>query len=94
LSSTTWGDARADLDASLRAVSGRQLVFVRYGPGHLPIREWVYNEADIDASQVVWAHPMSADQDRALIEYFSDRHVWIVEADSTPPRLTPYPHTR
>jgi hypothetical protein len=89
-----WGEARADLDASLRTVSGRQLVFVRYGPGHPPIREWVHNEADIDASQVVWAHQMSADQDRALIQYFNDRHVWIVEADSTPPRLTPYLHTR
>jgi hypothetical protein len=25
-----------------------------------------------------------------LIDYFRDRHVWLVEADDTPPKVLPY----
>jgi hypothetical protein len=70
---------------------GRQLAIVRYGPGHDSRNEWVYNAADIDASQVVWARDMSAADNRELLDYYKDRKVWIVEPDQTPPKVLPYP---
>ena len=83
---------RARVLASLSAMDGRQLAIVRYGAGHNAImNEWVYNRADIDGSKVVWAREMDAAENRELLKYFRDRRVWLVEADETPPRVSPYP---
>jgi len=81
---------RAKLQASLERLPGRQLVIVRYGPHHETFCEWVYNEADIDGAKVVWARDMGSVQNRELIRYFEDRQVFLLEADSHPPRLTAY----
>lgn len=50
------------------------LVIVRRPPGFAPSVEWVYNDADIDASPVVWAREMGPEKDRPLIEYFLKQH--------------------
>ena len=73
-----------------RLPPGRHLLLVRYRPDHDGVKQWVYNGADIDGSQVVWARELGGDQDRKLLDYYKDRQAWIVEADLIPPRLTPY----
>jgi hypothetical protein len=84
--------ARARVLASLSAMDGRHLAIVRYGDGHNAVmNEWVYNRADIDGAKVVWAREMDAAENRELLEYFRGRRVWLVEADETPPRVSPYP---
>ena len=75
----------------LKEQPGRQLAIVRYGAGHNIFDEWVYNDADIDGSQVIWARDMSATENRELLEYYKDRKIWLVEADRTPPKVTLYP---
>jgi hypothetical protein len=84
---------RARILAQLQGTDGRHLVIVRYGPRHFPNEEWVYNGADIDGAKVVWAREMDSAQNRKLLEYFKDRHVWLVEVDqdSSAPELKPYP---
>ncbi len=74
----------------LRALPGKQLVIVHYAPGHSTHVDWIFNRADIDASHVVWARDMGAGNGE-LVRYFSDRKVWIVEADDAHPTLAPYP---
>ena len=84
--------ARARLVAELSGYPGRQLAIVRYGPHHDALfHEWVYNEASIDRAKVVWARDMGPAQNKELVDYFPDRHIWLVEADENPPRLSPYP---
>ena len=75
----------------LEATQGRHLVFVRYSKDHVPQFEWVYNHADIDKAKVVWARGMGPEHDKDLAEYFRDRAVWLLEADSRAPKLEPHP---
>jgi hypothetical protein len=63
---------------------------VRYSPQHDLKIEWVYNGADIDGSKVVWSRDMGARDNQELLQYFSDRTAWVLEADETPPKLYSY----
>jgi len=39
---------------------------------------------------VVFARDMGAADNAALIQYFGDRKVWLLEADDTPPTVRPF----
>jgi hypothetical protein len=84
------GLPRAKVQQQLERLPGHHLAIVRYAPDHDPMSvEWVYNAADIDRAQVVWAREMSPAKDRELTDYFKDRSVWLVEPDQTPPKVSP-----
>jgi hypothetical protein len=86
---TRQGGPRAEVMSQLEKLPGGQLVVVEYAPGHNPEYEWVYNRADIDASKVVWARDMGAENSK-LLNYFHDRTAWVVQPDCLPVRVTPY----
>jgi hypothetical protein len=86
----TEPDPRSIILHTLQAIGGRHLLIVRYGPDHDPDDEWVYNAADIDNSQVVWAREMDSASDQQLINYFRGRHVWLVEPDAPHVKLVAY----
>jgi len=81
---------RARILAQLDATPGQHLVIVHYEPQHDTDWEWVYNDADIDHSKVVWARDMGAAQNEELIDYFKNRRVWAIDADEDTPQLFPY----
>ena len=71
---------------------GRHLVFVRYGPKHDPGLEWDYNQADIEASPVIWARDLGDEKNLAVIaRYGAGRQVWLLEVqdDGHPADLQP-----
>jgi len=88
---TAWTLARAQIASQLDAAPGLHLAIVRYGPDHIVDNEWVYNSADIDGSKIVWAREIPGRDLQPLLTYFRSRKVWLVEADTSPPRLQPYP---
>ncbi len=65
-------------------------MLVRYGTNHDPLLDWVYNGADVDHAKIVWARDMGTEQNEELLRYYSDRSVWLLDADARPPQLTPY----
>ncbi|MBV9624336.1 MAG: hypothetical protein JOZ14_10185 [Acidobacteria bacterium] len=81
---------RADIQKQLESMPGQHLVIVNYKPDHEPFAEWVYNAADIDKAKIVWAREMDAAENRKLVDYFNGRRVWLLQADETPPKLSPY----
>lgn len=85
-----WAAARVRMISELGDLPGPHLVFVQYSANHSPHDEWVYNEADIDGSHVVWARCLDAAADKRLLEYFGQRRAWLVLADESTPRLRPY----
>ena len=86
-----WSISRAHIVEQLDATPGLHLAIVRYAPDHIVHHEWVYNAADIDRSQIVWAREIPDRDLQPLLAYFGNRSVWLVEADASPPRLQPYP---
>jgi hypothetical protein len=87
------GFERERIMDDLKSQVGKDLVIVRYGPSHNIHREWVYNEADIDAADVVWAREMKPSANQALMDNFKGRRVWLLEPDSREP-VCPVPHPR
>jgi hypothetical protein len=73
--------ARARMsNTTLAAYPGeKQLFVVRYLPGHLEWIEWVYNGADIDSQDIVWARDLGPEKLPRLLEYYKDRRKWIIE---------------
>jgi hypothetical protein len=81
---------RAALVAKLTELPGKQLVIVRYTSHHEVFDEWVYNDADIDGSKIVWARETDVAENAKLVDYFKDRQVWLLEADEQPLKLSPW----
>ncbi len=86
-------ERRILINQQVAATPGRMLIFVRYWPQHIFQEEWVYNAADIDQARVVWARDLGEPENEKLRHYYTDRSVWLLEADARPPKLTVYPVT-
>ena len=84
------GAARSQILKDLRNNPGKHLVLARYNLAHDPGNEWVYNDADIDASPVVWARELDPASNEKLMRYFDSRQVWLVEPDLPVPHIRPY----
>jgi hypothetical protein len=95
----SWNNAivypapRLDVIHTLDAHPGNHLVIVRFDPRH-PLREdlnWVYNDADLDASRIIWAWDMGPANNQQLISAYPGREVWLVQPDLPGgPQLSPY----
>jgi hypothetical protein len=85
---------RAGIVKQLRALPGRDLVIVRYSLPHYTIFDWVYNDADIDHSEIVWARDMG-EQNKEILDYFPDRRAWTVDVldGDTSAKLLPLDRT-
>jgi hypothetical protein len=96
---TTWASENYNFSERpaaafpLNRLHGLQLVFVKNRTDQSEF-DWVYNAADIDASKIVWARDLGATKNQELIDYYSNRKVWIIDPKDTPPKLMPYPFSR
>ena len=96
LSPPNWSTAtaqntqRLSILRTLNTLPKQQLVIVRYGQNHVGHNEWVFNCADIDHAQVVWARDLGSTLNKKLIAYFANREVSLIEPDERTPIQKPY----
>jgi hypothetical protein len=88
-----WSWSRSQIVKQLAATPERHLVLVSYSPVHNEHQEWVYNEADVDSSKVVWAREIPGRSLQPLLSYFRGRKIWVCEPDTVPVRIYLYDGT-
>jgi len=81
---------RSRIEEQLNKLGGSHLVFVRYGVVHDFHQSWIYNAADIDGAQIVWARDLGADANKGLLEYYPGRRAWLAEVDDPSSLLFAY----
>ncbi|HET6145369.1 MAG TPA: hypothetical protein VFE02_17820 [Candidatus Acidoferrales bacterium] len=81
---------RKPVEKQLNAIPGEHLVLVRYSKDHNSGEEYVYNDADIDHSKIVWAREIPGVDRKPLFNYFRNRDVWLFEPDVDDSVVRPY----
>jgi len=82
LAPLAWSLERAAVERTLGSDATGDLVIVRYPDTRetgVQWQEWVYNRADVDRADVVWARDLGAQKNQALLEYFTGRRVWLLD---------------
>jgi len=85
-----WALERARIQLELGKTGEQHLVLVEYAPDHDVHAEWVYNDADLASTPVLWARSMGPMRDRRLVEAEKGRRVWSFRPDRLPLRLEVY----
>jgi hypothetical protein len=84
-------ERRIYVNQQLADIPGQLLVFVRYSPRHIFQDEWVYNEASIDSSRIIWARDLGREGNETLRALYPERQAVLLEPDVRPlPQLSPY----
>jgi len=81
---------RKPVEDQLRALPGEHLVLVRYSKDHNSGEEYVYNDADIDHSKIIWAREIPGMDPAPLFHYFRNRDLWLYEPDEDDSIVQPY----
>ena len=81
---------RSRIMEKLAERGGQHVIIVHYGPNHLFHIGWIYNEANIDNSPVIWARDLGAAKNAELVNYYRGRSIWYFDADAPQVHLTPY----
>ena len=76
------GHVRAKLVKRLQESPGPDLVLVNAPNFESVHQELVYNAADIDASEIVWARDMTDEENAEIMGYYPGRTVWRLRVDS------------
>lgn len=70
---------RSVTEATLKQLPGRDLVFVRYMADDFIHTEWVYNEPDLDRSDVIWARDLGRIENGRLLARYPGRRTWLID---------------
>jgi hypothetical protein len=72
--------SRREIVNYLKSQPGKHLLFLETENAFpADARFYVYNSAEIEESDIIWAHKLSFDENVALINHFNDRNVWLLK---------------
>ncbi len=81
---------KARIATKLQQIPGDHLVFVKTKTDALNLFQWIYNDADIDHSRIVWARDLGAERNQQLQAYFEGRQVWLADPNVEPATCVRY----
>jgi hypothetical protein len=82
--------SKARIAEALALIPGNHLVFVRAKTDENNLLQWIYNDADIDQSKVVWARDLGTEKDGELMRYYEGRRIWMVDPNVEPVTCVQY----
>jgi len=85
-----WAGEKQQILKKLSGSEKKHLILVKYDRDHNMVKEWVYNESDLDNSNVVWARMLEPEKNQKLRDYYKDRLIWMIEADKPGSKLMLY----
>ncbi|HTD44789.1 MAG TPA: hypothetical protein VK687_11430, partial [Bryobacteraceae bacterium] len=81
---------KARIATALWRIPSDHLVFVKTKTDEMNLFQWIYNDADIDHSRIVWARDLGAGRNQQLQAYFAARQVWLVDPNVEPATCVHY----
>lgn len=81
--------AKARAIEYLNRQHGPHLVIVTAKQDPMNLLQWIYNDADIDASAIVWARDLGPWKNVELMAYFEGRTVWTLDPNENNARPQP-----
>jgi hypothetical protein len=81
---------KARIAARLAQIPGSHLVFVRAKTDEENLMQWIYNDADIDRSRIVWARDLGPEKNAELAKYYVGRDAWMVDPNVEPASCVKY----
>jgi len=78
---------RENIAAEILANGGKHVVIVHYKSEEGG--QFVFNDADIDASPIVWANDMGPEKNAELLHYYSSRKAWVLNVDGESLAVSP-----
>ncbi len=77
----TVADRREAILHELERLPGKDLVLVKYEPNHNVHFEWVFNDANLDRSAVIWARWGTVEMNETVLKSYTGRENWLLEFD-------------
>jgi hypothetical protein len=81
---------KARIAAQLAQMTGSHLVFVRAKTDPDNELQWIYNDAEIDRSRIVWARDLGTERNAELVRYYRGRDAWMVDPNIEPASCARY----
>jgi hypothetical protein len=82
---------KSRISTRLEQMPGGHLVFVKAKTDEKNLFQWIYNNADIDQSRIVWARDLGEARNGQLAAYYQgSRTVWLVDPNVEPASIIRY----
>ena len=82
---------KSRLIRQLEQTPGGHLVFVKAKINEKNLFQWIYNDADIDASRIIWARDLGEARNAQLADFYhGSRTTWLVDPNVEPAQIIRY----
>lgn len=82
---------KSEIEKAVKQLPDKYLAIVSYDKNYTFHDEIVYNRANLEAAEIIWAHSLSVEKDARLINYYADRKVLLIKISDSQFEINPLP---